>query len=153
MVDRIRLDAPTQKQVDSLNKFKSLEIAARITTRELVKQEELTDEEKILLVNIFPRWEVGILVKVGEIYGYQGVLYEVIQEHTTQENWTPDEVPAMFKSHAPLDLIPEWQRPSGSHDAYNTGDKVSFEGKIYESLIDANTWSPSEYPAGWQEVV
>lgn len=35
-------------------------------------------------------------------------------------------------------------------DAYNIGDRVSFEGSNYESLIDANTWSPTSYPAGWQ---
>lgn len=43
----------------------------------------------------------------------------------------------------------EWVAPTGAHDAYNTGDRVTFEGSVYESLIDANTWSPSAYPAGW----
>ena len=41
---------------------------------------------------------------------------------------------------------------TGAHDAYKKGDKVKFEGKIYESLIDANTYSPSAYPAGWKEI-
>lgn len=44
---------------------------------------------------------------------------------------------------------PAWVRPTGAHDAYNEGDRVLFEGEVYTSLIDANTWSPSEYPAGW----
>lgn len=42
-----------------------------------------------------------------------------------------------------------WVRPTGAHDAYQTGDRVTPEGQVYESLIDANTWSPTEYPAGW----
>jgi hypothetical protein len=46
-----------------------------------------------------------------------------------------------------------WVQPTGAHDAYNTGDRVTFEGKVYESLINANTYSPTAYPAGWQEVV
>jgi hypothetical protein len=32
------------------------------------------------------------------------------------------------------------------------GDRVSFDGKIYESAIDNNIWSPAAYPAGWQEI-
>lgn len=36
------------------------------------------------------------------------------------------------------------------HDAYNTGDRMTFEGAVYESLIDANVHSPAAYPAGWQ---
>ncbi len=52
----------------------------------------------------------------------------------------------------PSPSIPEFVQPTGSHDAYKKGDKVSFNGKIYESLIDGNVYSPSAYPLGWQEV-
>lgn len=52
----------------------------------------------------------------------------------------------------PEPSIPEFVQPTGAHDAYKKGDKVSFNGKIYESLIDANVYSPSAYPLGWQEV-
>ena len=44
-------------------------------------------------------------------------------------------------------------RPSGAHDAYNLGDRVRYNGKVYESVIDGNVWSPDVYPAGWTEVV
>lgn len=47
---------------------------------------------------------------------------------------------------------PEWVQPTGAHDAYNTGDKVSFNGKHYTSKIDGNTWSPEAYPDGWEAV-
>lgn len=46
----------------------------------------------------------------------------------------------------------DWVQPTGGHDAYKKGDRVSFEGSVYESLIDENTWSPTEYPAGWSEI-
>lgn len=48
--------------------------------------------------------------------------------------------------------IPEWVQPSGAHDAYQTGDEVMFEGVHYRSVIDNNTWSPADYPAGWETV-
>ena len=147
---RIALDKPTESQLLALNKFKSLEIAARIATRDLIKLDELSQEEKDLLVAIYPKWQSGISVTIGEIYGYNNALYEVIQSHTTQSDWTPDTVPALFKAHTPLDIVAEWVQPTGAHDAYNIGDRVLFEGQVYESTIDANTWSPTGYPQGWQ---
>lgn len=46
---------------------------------------------------------------------------------------------------------PEWVQPTGAHDAYQTGDRVMFEGAEYVSVIDANTWSPTAYPQGWEK--
>ena len=46
---------------------------------------------------------------------------------------------------------PEWVQPTGAHDAYQTGDTVTFEGQEYVSLIDGNTWSPTAYPQGWEK--
>lgn len=43
-----------------------------------------------------------------------------------------------------------WVQPTGAHDAYQIGDRVAFNGSTYESLIDANVWSPAAYPAGWK---
>ena len=48
--------------------------------------------------------------------------------------------------------VPEWVAPTGAHDAYNTGDRVAFEGDVYESVIDGNTWSPTAYPQGWEKI-
>ena len=44
----------------------------------------------------------------------------------------------------------EWVQPAGGHDAYNTGDRVTFEGSIYVSVMDGNVWSPTDHPAGWE---
>lgn len=46
----------------------------------------------------------------------------------------------------------EWAQPSDAEDAYKIGDRVTFNGDVYESVIDANTWSPADYPQGWQLV-
>ena len=45
---------------------------------------------------------------------------------------------------------PAWVQPTGAHDCYNTGDKVTYNGQHYVSKIDGNVWSPEAYPAGWQ---
>lgn len=46
----------------------------------------------------------------------------------------------------------EYVAPSGGHDAYQTGDTVTFEGAEYKSLIDGNVWSPADYPQAWEKV-
>ena len=45
---------------------------------------------------------------------------------------------------------PEWVQPTGAHDCYNTGDKVTYNGQHYVSKIDGNVWSPDAYPQGWE---
>ena len=110
----------------------------------------LTDEDALQAVELFPQWVVGHTYVVGERLQYNGVLYRVVQAHTSQADWTPDITPAMFVVVS-LDEWPEFVQPTGAHDAYNKGDKVTFEGKHYVSLIDGNVYSPTAYPAGWQE--
>lgn len=52
-----------------------------------------------------------------------------------------------------VEEYPEYVQPTGAHDAYKKGDKVTLNGKRYVSLIDGNNWSPSVYPQGWEEVI
>ena len=108
-----------------------------------------TDEAALESVDLFPAWKEGISVQTGERYRYNGKLYRVVQAHVTQDDWTPDVTPALF-TEVSLDSWPEWKRPTGAQDAYNKGDKVTYNGAHYVSLIDANVYSPDEYPAGWE---
>ena len=110
----------------------------------------LTDEDALQAVELFPQWVIEHVYIVGERLQYNGVLYRVVQAHTSQVDWTPDITPALFVVVS-LDEWPEFVQPTGAHDAYNKGDKVTFEGKHYISLIDGNVYSPTAYPAGWQE--
>lgn len=47
---------------------------------------------------------------------------------------------------------PEYVQPTGAHDAYNTGDKITYNGKKYVCQMDGCVWTPDAYPAGWQLV-
>ena len=100
---------------------------------------------------------------IGDIVSYNGKLYKSIINANV---WAPDVYPAGWEEYTestggggttepetpPTETIPDFVQPTGAHDAYKKGDKVKFEGKTYESLIDANTYSPSAYPAGWKEI-
>lgn len=110
----------------------------------------LTDADALESVELFPAWAAGVAYAVDERIQYGGTLYRVVQAHTSQADWVPDKTPALFVVVS-LDEWPEFVQPTGAHDAYKKGDKVTFEGKHYISLIDANVYSPTAYPAGWQE--
>jgi hypothetical protein len=45
---------------------------------------------------------------------------------------------------------PAWVQPTGGHDAYNLGDRVSHNGQSWESTVAANVWEPGVY--GWIEI-
>ena len=99
----------------------------------------------------YPPYGVGVWYAVGDLLEYQGGLYEVVQAHTSQEDWPPPEVPALYKVSTPPGVIAEWEQKEGAHDAYDIGDMVLFEGKVWRSLYYPNTWTPTEYPDGWEE--
>lgn len=119
----------------------------------------LTDEQAMEVVAVYDPWVIGKSYAVGDFltYGVNGVgdpqLYKVAQAHTAQSDWTPDKTPSLFTAIG-LDVNghPVWSKPTGAHDAYNTGDIVNYNGVLYESLIDGNIWAPDEYPAGWKVV-
>ena len=52
----------------------------------------------------------------------------------------------------PVEEYPEYVQPTGAHDAYKIGDKITFEGDKYECLMDNCVWSPIEYPNAWKKV-
>ena len=107
-----------------------------------------TDEEALDCIDMYPKWRENLGVKVDDRYRHNNILYRCLQSHTTQEGWTPDQTPALWRVIS-LDEWPEWIQPTGSADAYMIGDKVSHNNKHWESTVDNNVWEPSVY--GWEE--
>lgn len=134
-----------------------LQAAEQLRKAMQIFAQTLTEEEAMQIATVYPAYEVGKAYKVDEIisYGVNEVgdpqLYKVAQEHTSQEDWTPDNAPALY---TPIGLTdkgyPVWSKPTGAHDAYNIGDIVDYNGTLYKSLIDGNVYSPEEYTAGWE---
>ena len=98
-------------------------------------------------------WIAGEQVALNSTRTYGGKTYKCIQEHQTQDGWKPDITPALWQEVIVTPEISDWVQPTGAHDAYPLGAKVRYEGKVYESLINANVWSPTAYPQGWKLVV
>lgn len=51
-----------------------------------------------------------------------------------------------------VDEWPEYQQPTGAHDAYYTGNKITSNGKHYICKIDGCVWPPDVYPSAWEEI-
>lgn len=107
---------------------------------------------------------------VGDIVNYNGTLYKSIINGNV---WSPDVYPAGWTVYEATTepeepkpepepepdpepeeppTYPEWVQPTGAHDAYNTGDIVRYNGRLYKSIINGNVWAPSAYPQGWSDL-
>lgn len=113
----------------------------------------LSDEDALEATNLFPNWADATAYAKDERVRYEGILYRCLQAHTSQAAWTPVAAPSLWAKVLIPDsnVIPEWEQPD-STNPYQIGDKVMFDGKVYESVISNNIWSPAQYPAGWKEV-
>ena len=114
----------------------------------LVKlRESATDEQALSVPVLYPAWRSGVDYVTGQRLLHGGTLYKCVQAHTSQADWTPDATPALW-AVVSIGEYPEWVQPTGAHDAYNTGDKVSYNGKHYICTADANVYAPGVY--GWE---
>ena len=115
----------------------------------------LSDEDALEAINLFPAWDPNREESYPVDFRvlFEGVLYKCLQAHIPQASWTPAAAPSLWaRVLIPNpDVIPQWEQPD-STNAYMIGDKVMFNDKVYESLIDNNVWSPAVYPGGWKEI-
>ena len=108
----------------------------------------LTDEDALSGVELYPEWIADHAYLVGDRVRDSNVLYKCVQSHTSQSDWRPSVTPALWVVVS-LDEWPEWVQPTGAHDAYNEGDKVSHNDLHWISMMDINVYEPGVY--GWLE--
>lgn len=108
-----------------------------------------TDENALESKWMYAEWQSGTAYAVGDRVRHADRLYKCVQAHTSQDDWTPDLTPALW-AEVSIEEFPEWHQPTGAHDAYNTGDKVSYNGQHYICTVDGNIYAPDVY--GWEIV-
>ena len=149
-IPNIEIDASIFGVLNEINaKEESLNKIGKLFANQVVD-----DAVALSIQEFYDTWTVGVSYEVGRYLLYKGVLYKVLQVHTSQESWTPDVTPSLYAKvliDPTGETIPDWEQPD-STNAYMIGDKVRFEGVVYESVVDNNIWSPSAYPAGWKVV-
>ena len=106
----------------------------------------MSDEAALDSIELIAPWRIKEYVNAGDRRRFDGVLYKCVQAHTTQADWTPDITPALWVVVS-IEEYPEWVQPTGAHDAYNIGDKVTYNGNRYVCAVDGNVYAPDVY--GW----
>lgn len=131
-----------------LQEQKTVNSITFVTLAESGSIDTVTAEEH---VELFAPWVYPADYKTGNLRRYNGRLYKCIGDHTSQADWAPDVAVSLWvPTSDPSEEYPAWSQPVGAHDAYNTGDKVSHNGKHWTSDVDSNVWEPGVY--GWTEV-
>lgn len=92
----------------------------------------------------------GSLIKAGTRLNFDGVL-KIAQTDLwdTDEN-TPDKAPTLWKDTAYKDGFRVIPSVITVTEAFAKGERGWWMGELYESLIDANVYTPVQYPQGWQ---
>lgn len=114
--------------------------------------QSLDDKDALECVCLYEKWNGnGVQYTAGQRVQDDGILYTVLQAHTSQPDWKPADAPSLFAKVLIPDptVIPEWEQPE-STNPYSKGDKVTHNGKTWVSDIDGNVWEPGVY--GWTEV-
>lgn len=115
--------------------------------------QSLDDGDAIEAVTLYEKWSGDSKsYTVGQRLQYDGVLYTVLQSHTSQPTWTPTDAPSLFAKVLIPDpsVIPEWEQPD-STNPYQVGDKVTHNGKTWVCNTPNCVWEPGVY--GWDEVI
>ena len=143
-----------QAQVDAIKIKLEPDYHSDLITYSTLVPEPPVITQKLVEIKSRPDWKAGIAVAIGDVYAYTDKnLYRCVQAHTTQSDWTPNITPALWVKFYEPEAGPQpWVQPTGAHDAYNIGDQVTYVGHLWESLINANVWSPTVYPAGWLDL-
>lgn len=128
------------------------EEAQKIIEALVTLRESASDADALNAVAIYPAWREDVTYTTGQRVRHDGTLYKVLQDHTSQADWTPEAAPSLFAKVLIPDpeTITEWEQPD-STNPYMQGDKVTHNGKTWVSDIDGNVWEPGVY--GWNEVV
>lgn len=142
----INLENLVESLINTINNSKFYTDADIAGVRQNVKE---VDQK--LTESFYPDWiPKGYKYFAGERVSYNDSFYRCIQNHNSQEDWSPDVAVSLWvEIPDPAEEWPEWNQPAGAHDAYQTGDKVSHEDKHWISDIDANVYEPGVF--GWTE--
>lgn len=127
-----------------------------IIEKAMTETASLTEAEAVSATCLYPKWSGnGVAYVKGQRVQDDGVLYTVLQNHTSQEGWKPTAAPSLFAKVLIPDpsVVPEWEQPD-STNPYMKGDKVKHNGKTWVSLVDNNVWEPgvTGTAALWQVV-
>lgn len=138
-----------------LDKINVLYAEDRITLEE---KRELENEARINAKpeSSYAAPQVQINALADKIKNIESLVFKLEEEIKKLKANQNVEAPSEPEVEVPIEPevveYPEYVQPLGAHDAYNTGDKITYNGKHYECVINNCVWNPTTYPAAWQEI-
>ena len=121
-----------------------------------IQAESLPEEQALQVKALYDSWSGdGVAYKTGKYLTYKDILYKVLQNHTSQTDWTPDTASSLYAKVLtdPSGKVLPWEQPQ-STNPYKKGDRVTHKGKTWESVVDSNVWEPGAVGTEslWKEV-
>lgn len=144
------------KTVIESGRFELSDMLKKIDIRWL--EGELTDEQREALITR-AREKANPEDSYAPVRNQIEGIYKNMEEMAREIVWLRNEMAALKGEEVTPpeeEEYPEYKRPSGAHDAYHAGDKVTFEGKRYICIAPegvAVVWGPAEYPTYWELVI
>lgn len=138
MFDLIKqvIESKAYKLEDMLYKINKMYIESYITEEEKTELDNLSRKNADPVNSYAPLEE-----QINKIYLEINEIKETINElKGIEESVEPSE-----------DEYPEFVQPTGAHNCYNKGSKITFEGEKKICNIDGCVWSPAVYPAAWRD--
>ncbi len=94
----------------------------------------------------------GGLIKAGTRINYGGFLKRAAVDLWDTEKNNPDNAPTLWEDVAYRDGVRIIPVVISATAAFALGERGWWQDKLYESKINANVYTPEQYPAGWEEV-
>lgn len=125
-----------------------------------IQAESLSDEDALKVPALYDEWSGdGVKYKKDKRLNYNGDIYKVIKNHTSQYDWTPDTAHSLFVKIDPVtdadpDAITEWiEKQNGIDKGYKKDHVVTLDGKYYKSKQNNNFYKPGpDTWAAWEDV-
>ena len=153
-LEQAKLQPPS---VDEMGiKMKAMENVMNDLVKKFIIADNLTEEQKNEIISQYRAIALGDTVYPDEVVNINGELFKMVQSLAVtihDESWLQEGSifsPFLQTEIDDTPVIEEFRQPTGAHDAYQTGDKVLFNGEVYESTMDNNIWSPADYPQAWE---
>lgn len=141
-------------RINSIEAFQALVELGQIIAEE--KADALPSNSIIDITPVLKLWEEG-QYGIGNLVRHNDQPWRCLQTHdsTGNPNWCPGVAPSLWGAYhgTTADHALPWQAPTGAHDCYNKGEYMIWtDGKIHQSIIDGNVYSPEVYPAGRESI-
>lgn len=115
--------------------------------------EGLDDATASQAPTLFPSLkEDGSLVSVGTRINWKGVVMRAAVDLWDTANNNPDNAPTLWEDLPYINGIRIIPDVITVGTAFRKGEKGWWYGELYESLVDANVYTPADYPGNWHLV-